>query len=160
MARQQHDKEDLLREATALVERAELQVVGFDESVVAGFRRNGSASFFFASEPVYQFNEVGELRRGYQGDQLIKAERGGLVRLQRVRADRQVQLRRHELTESELAEYLIQLDDHLDLLQARLAASEFTLLGEHPPGAEVIARVLAWLEQRPRPTPIASRPNA
>ena len=42
MARRESDREDLLREATALVERAELTIEGFDEPIVVGFRRDGS----------------------------------------------------------------------------------------------------------------------
>ena len=36
MPHTEHDREDLLREATALVERAELQVNGWDAPVVVG----------------------------------------------------------------------------------------------------------------------------
>ena len=46
MARHEEDREDLLAEATALVERAELVVEGAAESVVIGFRRDGCASIY------------------------------------------------------------------------------------------------------------------
>src|SRR5258705_63721 len=61
MARQESDREDLLREATALVQRVELVVAGYDEPVVCGFRRGGSVSLVFGGEPVYQFNTANQL---------------------------------------------------------------------------------------------------
>src|SRR5688572_26999220 len=67
MSRRESDREDLLREATALVERVELLVPGEGEPVVAGFRRDGSLSVFFGPEAVYQFNSAGELRRAFAG---------------------------------------------------------------------------------------------
>ena len=44
MSRNEADREDLLREATALVNRIELQLEDADESWVVGFRRNDAAS--------------------------------------------------------------------------------------------------------------------
>ena len=49
MAQRETNREDLLREATALVERAEIRIPGESEPIVVGFRRDGSASFFFVA---------------------------------------------------------------------------------------------------------------
>ena len=160
MAREEQPKEDLLREATALVERAQWQVEGFPDMVTAGFRINGAASFFFSEDPVYQFNEAGEFRRGYWEGTLMKATAGNLARLTRVRVPGEVQLQRYDLSQSETAVYVQQLDDYLQRLHERLASGEFVLLGAHPTDASVTERVLAWLKARPQPTPIAGRPNA
>ena len=68
MAKQQQDKEDILREATALVNRIEIQFsqkTASKESVFVGFRRDGAISCFFGADPVYQFNTRHEIRRGY-----------------------------------------------------------------------------------------------
>ena len=49
MAKQQQDKEDILREATALVNRIELKIPensSWEDSVFVGFRRDQSISFF------------------------------------------------------------------------------------------------------------------
>src|SRR5687767_7509073 len=97
MAREETDREDILREATALVERVELLVPGCAESVVMGFRRNGSASFFFGADPVYQFNTSGELRRAFVTGQLIKADRGTLAAFDRHRTETEVQFVRRDL---------------------------------------------------------------
>src|SRR5262245_10991650 len=87
MAREESDREDLLREATALVERIELivDIGNAGQHVVAGFRTNGAASIFFGADPVYQFNAAGELRRAYCDGVLIKGSRGRLVSLSRKR---------------------------------------------------------------------------
>src|SRR6186997_1242741 len=98
MARRESEREDLLREATALVERAELTLEGSEEPIVVGFRRDGSASFFFGVDPVYQFNAACELRRAFVGGLLYKAERGRLVSLSRQRTMESVALFRAELT--------------------------------------------------------------
>jgi hypothetical protein len=83
MARQPEDREDLLAEATALVERAELRLPGDARTIVAGFRATGCGSLFFGADPVYQFNSARQLRRAFVGGELYKAERGQLVALTR-----------------------------------------------------------------------------
>ena len=51
MAKEERDREDIFREATALVERVELSgIVGQAEPVVIGFRRNGCGSIYFGVE--------------------------------------------------------------------------------------------------------------
>ena len=160
MARQESDREDLLREATALVERAELQLAGESETFVIGFRRDGAGSIFFGSEPVYQFNAAGELRRGYWRGMLIKAERGELVSLLRQRTTEQVQLVRHQLTAIETAEYLHELQARLAKLVNALRMDDFCLIGQVPDIADVLSRILAWLLNLPHPPRIAARPNS
>lgn len=76
MARQEHDREDLLAEAVALVERIELRVGDWPQSVTAGFRRDGSASFYLTADEVYQFNTARQLRRAFLAGRLIKARHG------------------------------------------------------------------------------------
>ncbi len=63
MARHEEEREDLMRDAKALVDRIELVVPGFEEPVVVGFRTNGAASFYFGQDAVYHFNSQLELRR-------------------------------------------------------------------------------------------------
>ena len=160
MARREHDREDLLREATALVERAELQVAGIDEPVVAGFRASGAASIFFGAEPVYQFTAHGQLRRGFVDAKLIKAERGRLITLTRERSAGEVQLLRRELSVAETAEHLRSCAQKLAALKSSLARAEFVLIGEVPRGAGVVRRIAAFLDSLADPLPIASSPHA
>ena len=50
MARHQEDREDILREATALVERVELEIENLEDPVVVGFRRDSGPAFFFGAD--------------------------------------------------------------------------------------------------------------
>jgi hypothetical protein len=145
MSRRESDREDLLREATALVERAELAVVGWDEPVVVGFRRDGSLGVFFGAEPVYQFNAIGELRRAFRGGLLYKAERGGLVALRRERAAGEVALVRSELTAEQTAEFCDETRARLVALAGALGDGAFQLVGKVPADADVVGRVRRWL---------------
>src|SRR5688572_3927720 len=113
MSRHEHDREDLMREAAALVERVELAVPGEGAPVVAGFRRDGSLSVYFGADPVYQFNSAGELRRAYVGGLLYKAERGRLVRLARQRGVEEVVLLRHELDAAETEAFVAAMQSRL-----------------------------------------------
>jgi len=160
MARQESDREDLLREATALVERVELTIAGFEQPIVCGFRRDGAASFFFGADPVYQFNTAFQLRRAFVGGKILKAEGGRLVALSRVRAANEVSLVRHELTENEVRVLIDDLRGNLQRFRAALEADAYVLNGQVPTVGNVPARVLAWLKNRPPALEIASVPNA
>jgi hypothetical protein len=102
MARHEAEREDLLAEARALVDRAEYQVPGEEQPVVAGFRANGAMSLYFGEDPALHWNSQGELRRAYTGGLLYKAEHGQLVSLRRERTEHETALVRHELVEEEL----------------------------------------------------------
>ncbi len=156
MAREESPREDLMREATALVERIELlprrrfeflplpKGEGF-QTIVAGFRADGAMSVFFGEDPVYQFNAAGELRRAYCGKLLLKGVRGRLVSLQRVRSASEVQLVRHELTDVEQNDFLAALKNRLHRLAEMLAAGDCEARRRAPPDADVLGHVQAWL---------------
>jgi hypothetical protein len=149
MARTEHDREDLLQEATALIERAELQVAGFEDPVVAGFRRNGSFSVYFGGDPVYQFNPAGELRRAFAAGLLYKAERGELVALQRVRTEAETQLVRRPCGAQGTAEFLQQVRERLHEIRLALDEQRFTLVGQVPAEQNVVDRIRFWLAALP-----------
>jgi hypothetical protein len=159
MSRSESDREDLLREATALVERAELRVSGELEPIVAGFRRGGSASFYFGADPVYQFNSAGELRRAYVAGRLLKAEQGQLVALVRERTAGSVALIRSELSPGQQDELLREARCRLQSLATALAAGEFQLLGQVPAEGNVVARLGKWLQERQGEIAVARLPN-
>lgn len=159
MARSESDREDLLREATALVERAELQVVGEADPVVVGFRRNGAASCFFGADPVYQFNTAGELRRAYIAGRLLKAESGRLVALSRERSATEVALIRTELTSADQVELLHAAQLSLRDLTAALSTGHFQLLGQVPPTGDILSRIQQWLASLPADLTVAAVPN-
>ncbi len=147
MAREPSDREDLLRDATALVERIELAPPGAAEAdhVVVGFRAEGAVGFFFGSEPVYQFNTADRLRRAYCDDRLVKAVRGRLVALRRTSQPGEVQLLRRQLTDDEQDAFLARMRGELAALATGLDDGSCRIVGQVPDGADVLARVRAWL---------------
>ncbi len=149
MSRQESDREDLLREATALVERIELRVPEQPESIIAGFRRDGSASFFFGQSPVYQFNSCRELRRAYVGGLLYKVDGGQLVEMRRERTATAVELRSRPLSPEESAGFLLNAQDRLGRLRDALSAGFAEGIGKVPSDKDVGARVVAWLQELP-----------
>jgi hypothetical protein len=159
MARLESDREDLLREATALIERAELAVAAYDEPIVCGFRRDGSVSLFFGGDPVYQFNTGAQLRRAFVAGRIHKAEQGRIVAFSRERSATQVSLVRDELSGDESAALLATMRDHLSRLREALKLGSCVIQGEVPGGADVTGRIRRWLEALPAMIEIAVRPN-
>lgn len=159
MAREEADREDLMREATALVERVEVRVPHEAETVVVGFRRIGGASFFFGADPVYQFNAAGELRRAYVAGKLFKAEHGRLVELARVRTPDETQLVRRDLSVTESGLLITAMSERLASLREALAAS-FEIVAQVPTEVDVTVRVRSELETLCQSTTIADSPHA
>ena len=150
MSRQESDREDLLREATALVERIELRLPEQPDSIVAGFRRDGSASFFFGQSPVYQFNSRCELRRAYVDGLLYKVDSSKLVEMRRERTPTAVELRSRQLSPAEAAQFLLDTEKKwLSTLRNALAAGNAEVLGHVPNDKDVAARVITWLQELP-----------
>lgn len=159
MAREEEDREDLLAEAVALVERIELKLADGGTPIVAGFRRDGSASFFFGADPVYQFNSRRELRRAYRNGQLIKANRGHLASLTRHRTEREVQLIRQDLSDAETAELLTDAIQRLANLGRALDSNAYTIVGQVPDNTDIVGRVRSWLAQLSPQLTIATSPR-
>jgi len=164
MARQEQDKEDLLREATALIERVELTTTthgGAKQTVVVGFRRDGSPSYFFGADPVYQFNARRELRRGFHSGKLLKAEQGRLVELTRKRTDTKTILERRELAEPETAAILDDARLRLSALVTHWLRGGYTVVGQVPAEGDVMQRVVEETEALlVEELKIAAKPNA
>jgi hypothetical protein len=160
MARDEEPREDLLREATALVERVELQVEGFAEPIVAGFRRDGAASFYFGQEISYQFNTAGQLRRGYLDGRLYKAEAARLVQLTRQRTADEVELLRHDCTSVEERDFLATASQKLRALQRALTDRNYSVLGQSPPQGDIAGDLRDWLLNLSDPIRLACSPHA
>ncbi|MCA9214628.1 MAG: hypothetical protein KDB27_16260 [Planctomycetales bacterium] len=149
MAREESYREDLIREATGLVDRVEYEVESTEEPVVVGFRRDGSISFFFGQDRVYQFNRHNELRRGYLNGKLLKAENGTLVFLTRERTETQVQLLRHELTEREQQTIIDEAKQNIAKLKTAIedgTACESRSVSQDDADEPARERVLRWLQ--------------
>lgn len=151
MARQESDREDLLRDATAMVERIELLLPATadepDQHIVVGFRRDGSASVYFGADPVYHFNSVGQLRRAFVSDELFKADRGRLVAMRRVRAASQVQLESRQLDDEAQARFVAEVRDRCEELRRAVTDRRFQIVGQVPTDGDVLGRVARWLEE-------------
>lgn len=149
MARAEQEREDLLRDARALVPRIQLavDVGGRLLDVFAGFRGE-ALSLFFDQDPVYHFNAAGQLRRAFLGGRLIKAERHQLVALDRVRTAAEVVLARDELDEAAEQELLQQAADNLSDLAGALRAGKVEVTGQFPEQSDALARLVAWLSNR------------
>ena len=128
MAMNEDDREDLLREAVALLPRAELHVQGLTELLTAGFRSNGFLSLYFGQDPVYQFDQSGRLRRAFEGGLLYRTAASTLSRLQRVRSEGTVTLLRHDLNPQELTEFHSRMQQQLAILQTALESAGVTVV--------------------------------
>lgn len=147
MARHAQDREDLLRDAKALVERIELHVPSGDPAaeIFAGFRNNGALSIYFGQDLAYHFNSQGELRRAFSEGRLVKSERGRLVALKTARTTEEVAMLRHEMSPDEQARFCASMLCHLSSFQKLLADRQWTVAGEVPGGGNVVQRLEAWL---------------
>ena len=157
MARDELPREDLIGEATALVERIELTTPD-GVTVVAGFRIGGEFSIFFGDDPVYHFNALNELRRAYGDGLLIKAVRRRLFSLRRVRTEHESQLVRRELSDAEQKTFVLKMADRLRQLDEMLATGNYEVGRQIPTDIDVLARVRTWLDEC-KSWPIADRPN-
>ncbi len=160
MARDESDREDLLAEATALVERVELRLRDFADSLVAGFRKDGGLSLFFGADPVFQFNSAHELRRAFVAGEMYKARSGRLVVMRRERTDERVSLLSRELLASEQSAFLAVLDRRLDELDAAMARESYQVVGQVPADGQVVVRLAELLAGRTRPVRVANSPRA
>lgn len=145
MARQVHEREDLLRDATALVPRVQLRLSSGE--VFAGFRAGDALSLYFDTVPVYHFNSRGELRRAFVGDRLLKFERGRLVSLQPQRGAASTEMLRQELTPDETEHFRRTLVKHLGTLRQALDGGKFSVAGQIPADGNALARLVCWLSE-------------
>lgn len=114
MARQESDREDMMREATALVRRAEWQSPAGNPVLFAGFRRDQSASLYFGGDPVYHFNAQGCLRRAYRSGRLYRTQGTTLAELARHRTEMETKLVRSDLTEQQRDDFLAEMAERIE----------------------------------------------
>lgn len=131
MARESHDRENLLRDATAYRTRIQIQPDSSHlyREVFIGFHSNGALSVYLDQDPVYHFNRSHELRRAFVDGVLVKAENGQLVGMHRQREERESLLVRHPFTDDEASEFCSAAVARLNEVQAMLVGKNFTIEG-------------------------------
>ena len=132
MARHEADREDLMREATALVRRVEFRVPGVEEPVVAGWRATGWLSVYFGSDPVYHFDAEGRLRRAFVAGELYRSQGMTLARLRRGRTTDATLLERSDLSAGELAAFVGDAARRLTRLRDSLGRGEAVVTRQVP----------------------------
>jgi hypothetical protein len=158
MAKYTSHREDLMREATALVDRVEF-LAPDNTAVVVGFRSDGACSVYFGDQPVYQFSSERKLRRAFDGE-IIKAERGRLVRCHKVYQAVSVRMLATPLDPAEQSRMLEELHRRLVALREGIHSGAW-ISGRavSQSKADVAARVLDWLAELPETQQIADTPH-
>ncbi|QDT47982.1 hypothetical protein Pan258_20220 [Symmachiella dynata] len=142
MAVHESDREDLMKEATALRRRCELSLPNDDNTVIAGFREDGRFSLFFGADPAFHFDVVGRLRRGFCSGDLYRTQGNTLARLTRHREAGKSLLLRHDLTEEELATFLETMDQRLTHLHECLQGESAKLIQQIPASPSLIPDII------------------
>jgi hypothetical protein len=148
MAREVRDREDLLREATGLVERVELRVSFAPHTIVCGFRAQGELSVYWGQDEVAQFNRQAEFRRGFKDGKLVASYRRQLFWLVKQPAGGRASLHREPFSAAEQTRFMDALEENLELLQDSLEDdASTTVVGQVPAQANVVPRLATWLKE-------------
>ncbi|MCA9112654.1 MAG: hypothetical protein KDA52_22070 [Planctomycetaceae bacterium] len=140
------DREDLMREATALRERAEFDVPHESEAVIVGYRANGSLSLYFGPDPCFHFDSDMRLRRAYVDGELYRTQGTTFARLRRDRSNSCVELQRHDLSQVELTQIFEQVHERLRRLVQSFAESAVTCVQEIPADGQIQKRLTSDLK--------------
>ena len=149
MARQGSDKEDLIREATAFVERAEIACEGWSKVITVGFFRDGRCAVYFDQDPFYQFDAGGLLRRAFEDGFLYRSQGSGLAQLDRRRttdvshAGVPVILHRTDLSISQLQDFRERMIVHVLRLRNAIANEQCCVRRAVVPDGDILDRALA-----------------
>ena len=146
MAKDAHDREDLLKDATAYSHRIELKLDGVDEAVFCGFRDGGALSFYWTPDDVFQFNFDRELRRAFWRERMIGCYKQHPHWLE-PEGEGRVRLRRIPLSEHEVVEFTKTLEAALSGLQDALRSECFHVSGAVPAADTVVEMIEAWLSE-------------
>jgi hypothetical protein len=145
MARNESDREDLIREAIAMIRRTELVADDLSEPITIGFRSNGAMSVFVGQDPVYQFDPAGRLRRAYVGGSLFRSQHSTLAKLTRRRTPEQTILQRHDLNTEELQQFRRDMGSCLTSIRIALSGGRLKQVRTVPADADLIPEILNFL---------------
>ena len=133
--------EDLLADATALVERGKVALPTITAPFVFGFRQNGALSLFFESEVAYHFNRYNQLRRVFLYGKRYKAEQGKLMYVTRMPQMRRVRLESIALEPKPMEEVLSGLNQRLKSVDNLLNAGQFRLVEQVSERGDIVSRL-------------------
>ncbi|WP_166819758.1 hypothetical protein [Thalassoroseus pseudoceratinae] len=162
MARNESDREDLMREAIALVRRAELEIPEADEPVFIGFRRTGAFSIYWGADPVYQFDPEFRLRRAFVDGFLFRTTGETMAKLNRVRSASATELHRTDLSWEALRDFLSEVRECCERLLHVLESRQANVLAAIPDEELVIPEAIGFIKNVldqavPLAPPIAGR---
>lgn len=158
MAKDAHDREDLLREATAYVKRMEFRVPDVEQVLFCGFRDNGAWSLYWGQDQVVQFNQSGAMRRAFWQGRVLASFRHRLHRLHRHRSAR-AKLSREPLSDEEQTLFLQMWEHRLKDLQTTLTGRRHDIIGCIPEDVDVSQSTLEWLIAHAMPLQLAMHPG-
>lgn len=142
-----------------MVRRGEYVAPQEVEAVTIGYRSSGALSIFFGQDPVYQFNDAGQFRRGYIDGELLKAESGRLVRMRRERDDQKTTLVSTSMSDVDQAEVIVKIEWRLSEFAESIEEGETTCTAIIPEDADVAAEFLVWWRERQMSIDVAAAPN-
>ena len=146
MARNEQDREDLMKEATALVRRMEFSVNQQEETIFAGYKRNGSLSIYLHPDLVYHFDDQCRLRRAFIAPYLYRTEGDSLTRLERVRTETTSQLAAVKLRPENLSLFQKEMIDHLEKLKIAFTANQVNIHQQIPEDVNLIQELTESIE--------------
>lgn len=141
MARQSSEREDLMAEAITLVPRVQFTLVESRRQVVAGQRVDGRWSIFLDGDPVYQFDRLHRLRRAFVDGNLYRTQTDTLARLTRQESAAATTLLRHDLTESELADFFQRMCAELGAIRRAIHSGEIQDLQTIPDNTDFLPQL-------------------
>ena len=168
MAKRTQDREDLLRDGTAMPVRGKLLIDGVE--VVIGFRRNGQLSLYWDQDPVFQFDTDSRLRRVFIDSNRLKSDNGRLVRLTKTdehsnQPAGRLRLVTEPITAAAEARILQSLSHCLQQIDAALQSidkldgkTELQTVGAS--GRDFAGRVRRWIAKADQPIQLADGPSA
>lgn len=145
MAKEQHDREDLLNDATGYVRRIEFSIPGHREPIFCGFRECGSASVYWTQGDVLQFNTNLELRRGFWRERMVASYKHHPYWL--AKSDGRVRLQRTPFDNDELESFVADSCRWLTDIHQSIANNTTKVIGTFPEGKNLLIDVEKWLAQ-------------
>ncbi|MFG0262983.1 MAG: hypothetical protein ACF788_11380 [Novipirellula sp. JB048] len=158
MAKQQQDREDLIRDGRQMPCRGETMIDGV--VVTIGFRAGGQASLYCGADPVFQFNTQHQLRRVHFAGERFAAESGQLVRLDRQQRGGKVQFVSCEVPPADQEAMLRSLRGWLKAIRAAASRDDTVWRVAEESERTFTTQLNTWLDRFPDPIIIAAAANA